>query len=305
MTTRRDVAIAAAAVILAGLMWSGGTVLVRGLREVAPPAALSFCRCVLACAILLPFVTGDLRGQWGAIRANGLRLAAAGLTGVALFPLVFFTAVQNTAAVNIGLINATEPLLIAILGWIVLGHRLRGVQWGGFALALAGIAAIVSEGEIARLAQFQFHRGDVFMIAALFQWAVYAVVVQQLPADLKPTVILFMTFAWGAIFTAPFLLVEARVDPLIASANAFILIGYSAVFGALISFAFWNLGARTLTPTRAGFFLFLMPVFTIGLSVAFLGEVLHWFHLVGTAFIAAGIALATIPRVRVRHGQGA
>lgn len=291
----RSTLLAAAALVAAALLWSSGTVLVRALRESVPPMGMTFWRSVVACLAVLPFALPRLRSQWGLVRREGLRLAVAGLTGVALFPIVLFAAVHRTEAINVGLISASEPLVIALVAWLALGHRLGPGQVVGFAVGAAGVALIVAKGEVARLADLTFGLGDGFAVASLYVWAVYTVLVQRLPRELGAPVVLLAVFASGIVFSLPFALVEARHQPIAPTPEAITVVLYSAIFGALLAFGCWNFGARVLGPGRAGVFLYVIPVFTTALSVGLLGEPLRGYHGVGAAAIALGLVLATVP----------
>ena len=68
---------------------------------------------------------------------------------------------------------------------------------------------------------------------------------------------------------------------------------YLGIFPSVIGYVFWNRGVEEVGPSVAGLFMHLMPVFGSLLAWLFLGERLFWFHLVGIAFIFAGIYLTT------------
>ena len=72
-----------------------------------------------------------------------------------------------------------------------------------------------------------------------------------------------------------------------------ITIGYVALFPSVLAFIFWNRAVTELGPNRTGQFLHLMPAFGAILSMVFLGERLHGYHLAGIALIALGIWLTT------------
>jgi drug/metabolite transporter (DMT)-like permease len=298
----RSTALAAAALVLASLLWSGGTVMVRALRESLPPMSLTFWRSVVAFLVVLPFAWRPLRAQWAAVRAETTRLAAAGLIGVAAFPVVLFIAVHKTQAINVGLISASEPLVIALVAWLALGHRLGFGQVLGFMVGALGVAVIVTEGKPARIGDFAVGTGDAIAVASLYVWAVYTVLVQRLPRALSARVVLAAVFAWGVAFSAPFAVVEAALHPTRLTWPAVGLVLYSGVAGAVLAFGCWNFGARVLGPGRAGFFLYLIPVFTLVLAVLALGEPLRAHHGVGAVAIACGIALATVPWRRCLTG---
>jgi drug/metabolite transporter (DMT)-like permease len=295
----RSGVLAAAALLAASFFWSSGTVLVRGLRESVPPMGMTFWRSVVAVLVVAPLALPAIRSQWPLVRQNGLRLAMAGLTGVALFPVVLFVAIHRTEALNVGLISASEPLVIALTAWAALGQRVTWGQVVGFLVGGLGVALIAARGRVGDLAALSFGVGDAFVIASLYVWAVYVVLVQRVPKTIASPLVLMVLFGWGAVFGLPFALLEARAQPFAPTPAALLVVGYSAVFGALIAFGCWNFGSRVLGPGRAGYFLYVIPLFTTALSVGALGEPLHAYHGVGAAAIAAGLVLATVPLPRL------
>ena len=59
-----------ALLVMTGLCWSGNTVFVRALHESIAPAGVSFWRTILTVLVLLPFVYGKLRAQFGILRGH-------------------------------------------------------------------------------------------------------------------------------------------------------------------------------------------------------------------------------------------
>jgi drug/metabolite transporter (DMT)-like permease len=68
---------------------------------------------------------------------------------------------------------------------------------------------------------------------------------------------------------------------------------YLGGFTSVVAYILWNRGVRAVGPARAGVYLHLIPILGAGMAVAFLGETLHAYHVVGLALILGGVALAT------------
>ena len=58
----------------------------------------------------------------------------------------------------------------------------------------------------------------------------------------------------------------------------------------------WNQGVAQIGANKAGLFNYLIPVFTVGLAVALLGEVVHAYHAAGAVLTVIGIYLTTAAR---------
>ena len=81
--------------------------------------------------------------------------------------------------------------------------------------------------------------------------------------------------------------ISARTSSSIASRLAL-----SAIFPAILAYRCWGLGVQRAGAAMAGFFSNLTPLFAAVFSVAFLGELPHWYHGAAFALIVAGIVVS-------------
>jgi drug/metabolite transporter (DMT)-like permease len=259
-----------------------------------PVVGFSFGRWFLASLVLLPIALPHLKRQWSLVRANIVPLSLAAFFGIALFAVVLFNGLRHTSAVNTGVISASEPLWIALVAWVLLRERLSRMQVIGIVVGAAGMVVIASRGELEGLAKLDINIGDLLIIAAVVIWALYSVLIQKLSTGLHPVTVLMATALLGSIFHLPFYGWEiAGGHDLSLDWPTLLAIGYGTIFGSLVAFGAWNLGIALIGANAAGIFLYLIPMFTIGLAAVFLGESLELFHIAGGAIIVAGIVLAT------------
>jgi drug/metabolite transporter (DMT)-like permease len=62
---------------------------------------------------------------------------------------------------------------------------------------------------------------------------------------------------------------------------------------AVIAYRCWGAGVQRAGPAVAGFFSNLTPLFAALMSLAFLGELPHLYHVVAFALIVGGIVLSS------------
>jgi drug/metabolite transporter (DMT)-like permease len=135
--------VAALAPYLFILLWSSSFVTARIGLTLVTPLAFVAVRLLAAAAILL--VVMGVRGEsWAPLRGRWHHLAIAGalVNGLTLAP--FHVGMVTVDAAVMALVQALSPLLIALLGGPVLGERLRGRQWLGILLGLAGVLLVVA-----------------------------------------------------------------------------------------------------------------------------------------------------------------
>ncbi|OIP09138.1 MAG: hypothetical protein AUK49_08790 [Betaproteobacteria bacterium CG2_30_68_42] len=279
---------------LTSLFWAGNWVVGRGIRADVPPIALSFWRWAIAFVLLLPIAWPHVRAQRAALARHWRVLLVLGLTGGACHNALTYTGLAYTSATNGVLLASSTPIMIIALSRLILGKRVRPMEWIGVTVSLFGILAIVSAGDPGRLAALRANPGDLWVLVAMLSWALYTVLLHWRPGGLHPYAFLAAIALFGLIGLLPFYAWEIgsgrRIVPGWA---AFAAIGYAGVFPALVGFIFWNRAVSEVGANRAGIFMHLMPPFGILLSMIFLAEEPAGYHAAGIALILGGIFLTT------------
>jgi drug/metabolite transporter (DMT)-like permease len=277
------------------LFWSGNFILGRGLHEQVPPVALSFWRWFTALILLLPFSLRPMLYQRRIIFRSWRQLLMFGLLGVAGFSTLVYIGLKTTTATNGVLLNTTSPVFIILISGIFLNHRLSLRQLLGVLLALTGAAVIITGGQWDLLVKFKLHRGDVFIVAGVLCWAMYTVYLRMRPLELAPLAFTEVTILIGTILILPVFLWEMRTGAVTLITPAVLAgIFYLALFPSILAYIFWNHAVEQVGANKAGFFIYLMPVFGVLLSSLFLGEAIHRFHIAGMALTFAGIYLTAM-----------
>jgi drug/metabolite transporter (DMT)-like permease len=216
-------------------------------------------------------------------------LAVLGVTNYNTFAYI---GLGQTTATNAVLLGAATPLIIVALSWTLLGQRPGVAGVSGLVLSLAGVAVIVSQGEPRRLADFSLNPGDLWILAAALDWALYSIWLRYRPAGLDPLVFLTVIVALGCLPLAALYAWE------LASGNRFAMtapnlaaLAYVAVLPSVIAYVIWNRAVAELGANRTGQYIHLMPAFGALLAWLLLGERPGWHHALGFGLIAAGILL--------------
>ena len=279
---------------LASLFWAGNWVVGRAMRNEMPPVAMGFWRWAVALLILLPFTAPELKRNWHLVRANWFTLTVLGSLGATLFNTMIYVGLQYTAATNGVLYNSVSPILIMLLSWLAFRERLGPLATVGVALSLAGVVVIVARGDPQILAALKLNHGDLWLIAAMFLWAIYTIVLRSRPPGLSATAFLAAMLLLGLPVLLPFYLWEILVrGGFAASLPTVAALAYYGTLPSVVAYLFWNRGVAQIGPNKAGLFVHLMPVFGALLSVIFLGERLYAYHFAGAALIFGGIWLTT------------
>lgn len=276
------------------LSWGSNVVVGRAVHEDLPPIALAFWRNATAFAMVLPFTAKGLIAQWRVIRECWVVIFAAGVIGTAVFNAMTYWALHDTTAVNGSIMMSLTPVVVPIFALMILRMGLTGRQAAGIAVSFVGVIAILTGGDLSVIADLAFRQGDLWMLGGMVCWSLYTVVVKLRPPELDPYVFLSVLLAVAMAVLIPFYIWESAAGftypATWESAGVAIYLG---LFPTALALLFFNMAVDIVGPNRAGLCNHLVPVFATILAVMFLGERLALFHLVGVAFIAAGLYLAT------------
>lgn len=277
------------------LCWAGNFVVARLANLDVPPISLSFWRHVLAALMVLPLVLPALRSDWPVVKANLGLFSVLSFLFVAGNTLVYFC-VLYTSVINAALINAGVPVVVVFFSWLILRDTINQWQGLGIVLSMAGIAIVVSRGNLAALGSLDFRLGDLFMLLAVIAWALYMVLFKRAGLRISPWTLLLVLCAGGAAWLVPAYAVEiASGATTRLSLLTLASLVYVALFSTIIAWACWNSGTLRIGPNRTASFMNLHPVFGSALAITILGEALRGFHVAGTIPVLIGVYLVSRP----------
>jgi drug/metabolite transporter (DMT)-like permease len=280
--------------MLANLFWAGNVVLGRGIAGVVPPIALAYWRWTGAFLVAVGFAWPYLKQDAPVLLRHWRMMLLLSATGIASYNTMSYIGLTSTTALNVLLLQSAGPLIIIVWAFALFGDRPTLWQSAGVLLSLTGVAIIAANGSLERLLHLSLNRGDVWVLAAMVIYGVYAAVFRVRPAT-HALSFLVATMGVGSLMILPFYLWEiAQGGRIVAGLPAWLAMAYIAVFPSFIAYLFFNRGIELIGAARAGQSWHLMPVFGSILAVLFLGETFYLYHAIGIALIAAGIVLASI-----------
>lgn len=274
-------------------LWAGNHVIGRWATGQIPPMTFSFLRWSLAALVMMPLAASSIRQDWPVIRANFWILTLLGLLGSGYYNTLQYIALTGTTATNAAILNSWAPVLIAAAGALIFKDRLRGVQIGGLALSLFGVATVILHGDPARAATLTFNHGDLVMLFATGVWAAYTTLLRKRPAV---STISFsgLTYLFAGFANAPLAVYEyANNQYVVWSVASVAAIAYAALLASVIGYFLYARGVEIIGATQAGAFIHLIPLFASVMAMTFLGEVPQLYHAVGFGLILGGVALAS------------
>ncbi|MFJ8527600.1 DMT family transporter [Bacillus sp. NPDC094106] len=274
--------------LLTSLLWGGNFVIGKSLVNHASPMTLTSLRWIIAIVCLFPIVWFKEKKIFPP-RAAILPLLLMGITGVVLFNIFQFLALEQTSATNVGLISTLNAISITLFSSLFLKEKVNVLQILSMILSFFGVILVLSKGNIALLFSLHFNSGDLWMIAAVCIWGIYSVCSKWATKTTTPMMATLYSGIFGVILLLPFNVSTFTVSNINTSFITSLL--YTGLISTVVCMVFWNIGVQKLGATTSGIFLNFNPIFTAILAFLFLGEELTWIQILGTIVVVTGCYL--------------
>ena len=247
----------------------------------------SFAVIRLASGALALAAISILRGSGRASLRGGSWLAAAMLFAYATaFSYAYISLSVGTGA----LILFAAVQITMLLAALSLGEKLSAPQWGGLALALIGVAVLLSPGVTA-----PSPAAAALMAIAGAAWGIYSLLGRQSISPLTDTA---ANFVRSLPFVALLGLAVGSRAHLTPTGITYALL--SGVVASGMGYSIWYTALRGLTAAQAAIVQLLVPVLASVAGVLLLREAVTGRLSISTAMILGGVFLAIAPRTQRR-----
>ncbi len=285
------------ALAAAGALWGLTVPLSKLALGWLTPAWLTAARFMLAAPALA------LVGRRGLRAAATPSIAAAGALGFGAVVMLQNAGIERTSVSHASVLVGAVPVLVALFAAGAVragvGSENAGpgrIGWGGYALAIAGVA-LVAEGGGGGSTML----GDALVLASAVLSAAFITLQPRLLAGRDAAAVTAVQLAAGALFAIPVAALSGPLPHAPASAGPLAALLALAVAGTLLPFWLFAYGQAQVPASLAGAFVNLEPV--IGAAVGWLafGNPAGAGQLLGVAAVIAGIGLSALPRRSLRR----
>lgn len=264
------------------------------------PHALALLRWTFALCLMLPFAWPALKRHGMPSKQEWIDSFVLGGLGMWICGAFVYYGGRSTSALNIGLMYALSPVLIALLSALWLKEQLHLRQVLGVCLAFTGVIWIVTRGDLLAMSSMQWVEGDLWIAAAVLCWTAYSLLLRQRPSSRDPFARLSLITACGVVILIPLTWIESQLVPdwriswegLWLAVIAALLPG----FGAYQAYSYMQ---AQLGAARTGVVLYLGPLYAGLMGWLLLEQSIAGFHLLGAALILPGIYLVTVRKAGV------
>ena len=212
----------------------------------------------------------------------GIPVGLAMFVGVTLQQVaLLYTTAGKTAFIT------TVYIVLVPLAAVLLGQRVRAVQWGGAVLAFAGVYFLSAHGETT------INTGDLLVLICSFFWMAQILLIDRYARAVDAIELCFMQMIICTVGSATLAAIyESFAWSDLWSAAVPIL--YAGLFSCGVAYTCQILGQAYVEPTQAAILMSTEAIFAAAAGWIILGETMSGVQLLGCALLLGGALMAQV-----------
>jgi drug/metabolite transporter (DMT)-like permease len=225
-----------------------------------------------------------------------LRIAGAGLFGVALNMLTFFKGLSMTSQISAAVLMVTTPMIVLVLSAFLLKEKLKSRKIIGILLGLFGTILLIAYGKKSASGTNE-NLGNLLVFINAVSYGFYLIMVKKLMDKYNAFSFVPWIYTAGLIMVLPFGWQElSEVAWHTLPTDIWYKVVFVVVFSTFLTYLLNLVSMRELKPTTVSVFIYLQPLFATIFAVALGKDQLDQTKLLAAAFIFIGVYLVTIPK---------
>ncbi|MCK0527020.1 DMT family transporter [Anaerobiospirillum sp. NML120449] len=225
---------------------------------------------------------------------------ALGFMGVLVHNGLLFLGLKHTTATNTALIESIGPTATTLLAFFFLGERLNRYGWLGIMVSCFGAMCIISKGSIDVILNLSFNIGDIYIVICEVAWSAYCVMGRNISNKVSSIAITAWSGLFGSMLCYLTGLITCTLEVYTVTSEAIWGFAYLVIFSGLLAFIGWNYAVGKVGASKAGVFIYLVPLTGGILGVTILGEEILPAQILGAAFIIGGVVVTVKSKMVMR-----
>ena len=286
------------ALLGANLFYGAGFSIAKTIMpSLIAPAGFIFIRVMLAAFLFWLSFFGGSNFRTKIATKDWVRLAACGLFGVAANQLLFFQGLNLTSPIHASLMMLSTPILVGIFVTIAYKEKFSLVHLIGLCLGISGALLLIifsAKNTIASNPTL----GNLLVFLNATSYALYLVMVKPLMKKYRPIIVIRWIFLIGFVFVFTFGIADfTNIQWTMFQTADYFALGFIVV-GVTFFTYLWNIYAiKILSPSIAGAYIYLQPLFAAIIAMIFLNESLNFIKIMAALLIVAGVYLVSKKRL--------
>ena len=230
-------------------------------------------------------------------KRDWIRLAGAGMFGVAINQLLFFQGLSLTTPINAAIIMTVNPVMVLLIAAIILRNKITATKSLGIILGLGGAVLLTTyhQGEWV-IPDFGHETalGDFFVFLNATSYAIYLVLVKPIMQKYNPVTVIKWVFTFGFIYVIPFGFTQLMEVDWNAIPNAvYGEITFVVIATTFLAYLFNIFGLKKLSPSTVSIYIYLQPFFATIVALSLGKDDLSFIKIISAAFIFTGVYLVS------------
>ena len=225
---------------------------------------------------------------------------AMGFMGITLHNGLLFTGLHYTTATNTALIESIGPTATTLLAYLFIGERLTKIGLFGIFISCIGALCIVTKGSIDILINLKFNIGDLLILACEIAWSAYVIIGWRTNGKITS---LALT-AWSTLFGSSLCFVAGATTGTLEFGviNSMAVFGFSylVLISGLFCFISWNTAVSKVGASKAGSFVYIVPLTGALLGITVLNEEVLLAQILGGILIILGVVITVRSKVSIK-----
>ena len=276
--------------LFAVIVWGASFIATKIAVGQISPIAVVWLRFAMGIPIL--FAAVIMRKQFAFPKGNEwLYFTLLGFLGISFHQWLQSNGLITAQATTTAWIVSTSPAFIAILGWLVLKEKLNLLQSSGIVLAMIGVLAVVSKGDLSTLVGEKFGTtGDFLILISSVNWAVFSILSRRGLKNHPSTRMTFWVMTIGWLITAvAFFANKSYTEIPLLDSRGWIAMIFLGIFTTGLAYIAWFDALSQLPAAQTGAFLFVEPLTSMVVAAIILNEQITLVSVLGGAVILFGI----------------
>lgn len=230
-------------------------------------------------------------------KRDWLRLATAGLFGVAINQILFFQGLSLTTPINAAIIMTVNPVMVLLIAAIILRNPITVTKSVGIGLGLSGAVLLTTYQHGQWVVPSFGHEtafGDFLVLLNATSYAVYLVVVKPIMQKYNPVTVIKWVFTFGWVFVLPFGVMQiGDIDWVTMPSLIYFEIGFVVLGTTFLAYLFNIYGLQKLNPSTVSIYIYFQPFFATLVALILGTDELSVIKIVSAALIFAGVYLVS------------
>ena len=276
------------AVLGANIIYAINYVVAKGIMpDYLEPRAIIFLR--IAGAAIIFWIVSAFFPKEKVERKDFFKLAYISFFGIALNQVMFFEGLNLTTPINASIIMVGVPIVVLFFSHIIIGDKLTLNKIIGIVLGTSGAAYLILQSGSLSLSSNTFV-GNIFILVNVTSYGLFLVLVKPLMSKYTPLTIMKWVFLFGLFYVTPVslnLVVDA--DYVTIPSNIWVSIGFVILFTTVFAYLLNNYSLKVLSPTVNSAYIYLQPVLTSVIALAFGKDNLTYVEVIAAMLIFIGV----------------